>query len=308
MAVSAGCAGAVVPGGLQKASGQLPRNEVSGRPGHPPKVRIRTPLAIEETHSRTVVAGTGGPLYLDRVFVLQLTMYDGRTGAKAVSTYDDDQTPLAVTDSASTLFPVLTKALVGLHQGSRLVMAATAADTFGDAGAPQYGIEPGDPVVLVADVIAVPPQQVLSGPSGTSAASRDDLPRVLAGPDGTPRGVAFEAQGAQVPTPDHLVVVPLVDGDGPRVPARGLVTLDYLGQVWGSPGQFANTWLKEPETVPLGVDGVLPAWDEALVGVRRGSRLLVVAPPDLAYGPTGNPPEIPGDATLVYVIDVLGVS
>lgn len=302
------CSGSVEQGELAEASGDLRGVEVSGTPGTAPVVRIETPLEVDSTRSRTVVAGTGAPLYLDRVFVLQLAMYDGRTGAKAVSTYDDGQTPLAVTDSGGTLFPVLTQALVGLRQGSRLVLAATAEDTFGDSGAPQYGIDPGDPVVLVADVLAVPPADVLTGPEGAAQQPPPGLPRLR--PDGAPdpRGLTFRTHGRPLTRPDRLVVVPLVEGTGPRVRPRGLVTLDYLGQVWGAPRPFADTYPKEPVTVPLGTDGVLPAWDQALVGVRRGSRLLVLAPPSTAYGATGSPPDIPAGATLAYVIDVLGVS
>jgi peptidylprolyl isomerase len=293
---------------LARASGQLRGVDVSGTPGEPPEVRIQTPLQVDTTRSRTVVAGSGAPLYLDRIFVLQLSMFDARTGRKAISTYDDGQAPLAVTDSAGSLFPALRDALVGLRQGSRLVMAATAEDTFGDTGAPQYGIAAGDPVVLVADVVAVPPKDVLTGPVGDAATPPADVPLLVLDEEGQPDGLRFRVHGAPLPRPDRLVVVPLVEGTGPQVRASGLVTLDYLGQVWGAREQFANTWLKEPVTVPLGVDGVLPAWDQALVGVRRGSRLLVLAPPELGYGDSGNPPDIPANATLAYVIDVLGVS
>lgn len=304
----AGCSGSVDQDDLARASGQLRGIEVSGTPGRPPQVRIQAPLEVDATRSRTVVAGTGAPLYLDRIFVLQLTMFDARTGRKAISTYDDGQAPLAVTDSAGSLFPALREALVGLRQGSRLVMVATADDTFGDTGAPQYGIAAGDPVVLVADVVAVPPKDVLTGPVGEDVAPARDVPQLLLDADGTPDRLRFRVDGGSVARPDRLVVVPLVKGTGPEVRASGLVTLDYLGQVWGSRAQFANTWLKEPVTVALGVDGVLPAWDQALVGVRRGSRLLVLAPPELAYGDSGNPPDVPAGATLAYVIDVLGVS
>lgn len=302
------CAGSVGPEELAAASGQLRGIEVSGAVGDPPVVRIDTPLAVDETRSRTVVAGTGGELYLDRVFMLQLTMFDARTGDETISTFDDGQTPLAVTDSSATLFPVLTQALVGQHQGSRVVVAATAEDTFGDDGAPQYGIEPGHPVVLVADVIAVPPTDVLAGPVGAPVAPAPGMPRLLVGEDGTPTGLRFRLEGEQLRRPDRLLVVPLVRGTGPPVQAEGLVTLDYLGQVWGESELFADTYPKEPVTVPLGAEGVVPAWDRALAGVPRGSRLLVVSPPELAFKETGSPPDIPGNATVAFVVDILGVS
>lgn len=280
---------------------------VSGQPGSRPDVQVERSLAVDETLIRTIEEGEGPTVSLDEVFVIHLTIVNGRTGEVAVSTYDKGQTAMAVTNSDETLFPVLTRALVGQHQGARVVVAATAEDTYGEDGAPQYDVRPGDPLVLVADVVAVPPEEVLDGARGFPEPLRPGVPRVAMA-DGEPTGLLFGAEDTVVPKPDRLVVVPLVAGDGPVVEAHDLVTIDYLGQVWAEPDQFANTYPTEPVTVALGADRVIPAWEQALVGVARGSRVLVLTPPALAFASTGNPPDIPGDATLAYVIDVRGVS
>lgn len=287
--------------------GEIGGIAVSGEPGSRPAVDVDRSLAVDETLIRTIEEGEGPTVSLDKVFVIHLTIVNGRTGEVAVSTYDKGQTAMAVTDSDETLFPVLTRALVGQHQGSRVVVAATAADTYGEAGAPQYDVRPGDPLVLVADVVAVPPDEVLEGAQGTPQSVRPGRPRVAV-LHGVPRGILFGVNGKTLPKPDRLVVVPLVVGDGPAVEAHDLVTIDYLGQVWGMPDQFASTYPTGPVTVALGADRVIPAWEQALVGVTRGSRVLVLTPPELAFDTTGNPPDIPGDATLAYVIDVRGVS
>jgi FKBP-type peptidyl-prolyl cis-trans isomerase len=36
-----------------------------------------------------------------------------------------------------------------------------------------------------------------------------------------------------------------------------------------------------------------------------GSRVLLVIPPGLGYGKSGNPPMIKGTDTLVYVVDIV---
>ena len=47
---------------------------------------------------------------------------------------------------------------------------------------------------------------------------------------------------------------------------------------------------------------------EGLVGVPRGSRVLVIAPPEFGYGEGGNPQAgIGGTDTLAFVVDILGV-
>jgi peptidylprolyl isomerase len=56
----------------------------------------------------------------------------------------------------------------------------------------------------------------------------------------------------------------------------------------------------------VGTGNLIPAWEEGLVGVPYGSRVLIVAPPESGYGPGGNPPAgIKGDDTLVFVVDLL---
>ena len=55
----------------------------------------------------------------------------------------------------------------------------------------------------------------------------------------------------------------------------------------------------------LGAGEVIPGWDEGVEGMKVGGRRRLVIPPDLAYGPQGQPPDIPPNATLVFVIDLV---
>ena len=94
---------------------------------------------------------------LDQQFLLQLTLVNGRTGDVAVSTprpRPDRE------DAALHRRGPVPGAAEGAHRaptGCPGLVAASADDAYGDAGAPQYGIKPGDPLVMVADVVAVPP-------------------------------------------------------------------------------------------------------------------------------------------------------
>ena len=87
-----------------------------------------------------------------------------------------------------------------------------------------------------------------------------------------------------------------------------MVTLDYLGQVWGAPYPFEDTYRKEPTTVPLGAGLGRPRVGACAERRARGSRVLLVAPPELAATGTGSPPGGPEGARVAYLIDVLGVS
>ncbi|MCW2780770.1 MAG: peptidylprolyl isomerase [Marmoricola sp.] len=285
--------------------GPLPGVVVTGKVGEPPTITFKTPLKLDESRSKVLDQGTGSPIISDQLFVLELTLVDGRTGKKVISTYDQGRSAVAVKESDANLFPVLLKALTGQKQGSRIVVEATAADAYGDNGAPQYDILPGDPIVIVADVLAVPPTTILPSAAGRVVPARKGIPTVVL-TDGHVSRLNFAH--ATKSKPKHLVVIPLIEGTGPPARANSLVTLNYLGQLYGTDKVFDQTFSKEPATIPLGTDGVIEAWDRALVGVPRGSRVLVLTPPRLAFKATGSPPGIPGNATLAYVIDVLGVS
>ena len=54
------------------------------------------------------------------------------------------------------------------------------------------------------------------------------------------------------------------------------------------------------------VNGLIQAWDKAIPGLKRGSRVMIIAPPEEGYGDQGRP-GIPANSTLVFVVDVLGV-
>ena len=54
------------------------------------------------------------------------------------------------------------------------------------------------------------------------------------------------------------------------------------------------------------VKGLIPAWDKVIPGLKRGSRVLIIAPPGDAYGARAQQ-GIPANSTLTFVVDVLGV-
>ena len=100
----------------------------------------------------------------------------------------------------------------------------------------------------------------------------------------------------------------LRQGDGPEVAPGDLLVVDYLGQIWagGEPEVFDNSYDRGvPTAFPIGTGGVIKAWDEVLVGVKAGSRVLMSVPPDKGYGEKGNPPTIESTDTLIFVVDVI---
>jgi len=296
------CSGSVGRGQIRSAEGSITGLTVSGPVGSAPSVRMAAPLTVERTQHEVVDTGTGAPVQIDQLFVLELTLYDARTGAEALSTYDPGGVPLVAKSTDDTLFPALARAIVGQRQGSRLVLALTSADAYGSGGSPPVGVRTDDPVVAVADVVAVPPTEVLPAATGGAKALPAGAPAVrYAGR----QPVSLDLAGSPAPAPGVRVLT-LIEGTGPAVREHSLVAVDYLGQVWGRTVPFADTYFKEPQVVPVGAEGTSATWDAALGGARRGSRLLVIGPAG-AYGVAATA-GIGKDVTTAWVIDVLGVS
>ncbi len=113
------------------------------------------------------------------------------------------------------------------------------------------------------------------------------------------------SEGAE--PPDELVTRDLVKGDGARLGAGDQVSVRYTGVSWSTGEKFDASWDRgmEPFTFPLGAGQVIPGWDEGVAGMRVGGRRLLIIPPDLGYGPAGQPPVIGENETLIFVVDAV---
>jgi FKBP-type peptidyl-prolyl cis-trans isomerase len=62
----------------------------------------------------------------------------------------------------------------------------------------------------------------------------------------------------------------------------------------------------KPATFPL--NGVIKCWTEGLGRMKVGEQAILTCPADIAYGEGGRPPTIPGGATLVFDVELLGIA
>ena len=108
--------------------------------------------------------------------------------------------------------------------------------------------------------------------------------------------------------PTELVVTDIVEGDGDTVDSGDFVVMQYVGVSCSSGEQFDASWDRgQPFSVVLGEGAVIAGWDEGIVGMALGGRLLLVIPPDLAYGDTGSGSgSIPPGDTIAFVVDLIG--
>jgi peptidylprolyl isomerase len=110
------------------------------------------------------------------------------------------------------------------------------------------------------------------------------------------------------PAPTQLVVKDLKTGDGAEAKSGDQVSVQYVGVLYSDGKQFDSSWDRgQPFSFQLGGGNVIPGWDQGVAGMKVGGRRELVIPPDLAYGAQGQPPTIPANATLVFVIDLVSV-
>jgi len=108
------------------------------------------------------------------------------------------------------------------------------------------------------------------------------------------------------PAPKKLEVTEIVEGDGDAAKAGDEVTVQYVGVGYDSKEEFDSSWSRnEPATFDL--DEVIPGWNQGIAGMKVGGRRELTIPPNLAYGPTGSPPVIGPNETLIFVVDLLAV-
>jgi peptidylprolyl isomerase len=275
---------------------------VSGALGELPDVETTEDFQADDLTSAEVVVGDGDEIADDTVVEAKLGLYD-REGNYLQGNFDGEATErIDLTEPGAPWV----QELVGANIGSRVVVAVPVSDVLGPQGAPQAGLEPDDPMLFLVDVLreAEPP---LEAPEGEAVEPPTDAPKVV----GDEQAVtALDFGDAPRTPPRQLQVIPLIEGTGPEVQEGQQVTVNYFASVWGKgDAPFDNSYERgEPTTFPLAKGNLIDGWVQGLEGVPVGSRVMLIIPPRLGYGAEGGGPDIPGNATLVFVIDVLAAA
>lgn len=265
--------------------------------GNAPRIDIPTPLRTDTGAFADIVTGDGTPITSTSQLVgLGITLVDGTTGQTLIeSPVDLDAANVFALSQWVTAIPSFETALHCATEGSRVAIALTPDDIASEA-AVQLGLGDEDSAVAVVDVRKV---YLPRAEGRLHFTSGNGLPTVVRAVDGRP-GVSIPDGAA----PTESVVQTLITGDGAKVTGEVPVRVHYTGIVWGENEPFQTTWDTEPASITL--DGVVPGFAQALTGQTVGSQVLVVIPPAEGYGAEGSGP-VPGDATIVFVIDILGL-
>ncbi len=111
------------------------------------------------------------------------------------------------------------------------------------------------------------------------------------------------------PAPTELLVTDLRVGDGAEARAGQNVQVHYVGVAHSSGEEFDASWNRGSTfRFPLGAGRVIAGWDQGVEGMKVGGRRRLVIPPHLGYGDRGAGGAIRPGETLIFVVDLLGVS
>jgi FKBP-type peptidyl-prolyl cis-trans isomerase len=292
---NASCTGAATAGA---ASNLI---SVKGDFGQEPRVTFPTPLKTSDTQSTVNIQGTGEKLEKNQVAMINYTIYNATSGKQiGAGSYSKGGDAGIVVGKSIT---GLNQALLCSTVGSRLAVAIPYKDGFG-SDASNFGLKKNDSVVMVVDVV----RAFLARANGAVQPRQPGFPIVVLAPNGTP--------GISAPTgtaPKTLKIAVLKAGSGATVKKKDTVVVNYMGVVWNTTSTFESTWTGSGPTEvvaaadPSSQGGIPAGFASAIIGQKVGSQVIAIVPPSKGYGSAGNGGSVPGGATLVYVIDILGI-
>jgi peptidylprolyl isomerase len=112
-------------------------------------------------------------------------------------------------------------------------------------------------------------------------------------------------------TPSGLKFEDSVVGTGAS-PAKGQTcVMHYTGWLWVNEAKGkkfdSSVDRGEPFEFAIGVGQVIKGWDEGVASMKIGGKRTLYIKPELGYGARGAGGVIPGNATLVFDVELLGV-
>lgn len=261
-----------------------------------PSGTVKSALAnIKTSQSKIVTEGSGPTFTGNQLVTIDYAVFSSTTGKQLAANKFDGS------DSASQVFnstdsKAYCDALSGVKQGSVVAFALPASDADPE----------GSLFVLELRKVYLPHA------NGSANSPESGFPAVVLAPKTNQPGIVQPNFSA----PTEFKRSTLITGRGEVVKVKDSITVHYVGWVWsdsiGDP--FDSSWLARdaqtpasPATFTLSTDNLIPGFVKALEGVTVGSQVIAVMPPSDAYGESGQG-SIPPNATLIFVIDVLGIN
>jgi FKBP-type peptidyl-prolyl cis-trans isomerase len=108
-------------------------------------------------------------------------------------------------------------------------------------------------------------------------------------------------------TPSGLIYVKTRRSTGQRPQSGDTVIVNYTGLL-GNGVKFDSSLDRgQSFKFKLGAGRVIKGWDEGIAKLRVGEQATLIIPPHLGYGAKGAGGVIPPDASLIFIVELIGV-
>ncbi|SEO66569.1 FKBP-type peptidyl-prolyl cis-trans isomerase [Actinacidiphila rubida] len=301
-AASPSPSGSATPSATPKpsiVSGPVPDITAGTKFGEKPTVAKGTVTPSKDLAVKTVIQGDGPAIaagdYIQVNYLGQIwdtaKVFDTSWG----------RAPYTNVIGEGKVIPGWDQGLVGQKVKSRVELAIPPSLGYGTSGNAQAGIKGTDTLVFVVDVINR--YDAKSSANGKAVPQNDaNLPKVGTNTDGAAPSVTVP-KGVKAPT--KLVSAYVLEGDGATVKATDTLLLQYKGVLWDGGKEFDSSY-KNGQLAAFPLAQLIKGWQQGLAGKKVGSRVMLVTPPDLAYGSQAQG-SIPANSTLVFTLDILAI-
>ena len=113
------------------------------------------------------------------------------------------------------------------------------------------------------------------------------------------------AEPGAVKTASGLIYFEMRAGTGASPRSTQTVKVNYRGTLIN--GKEFDSSYKRNMPIEFPLNQVIPCWTEGVQKMKVGGKSKLVCPSSIAYGDRGSPPVIPGGATLIFEVELLGI-
>ena len=122
---------------------------------------------------------------------------------------------------------------------------------------------------------------------------------------------AWAADDAFRAGPGGMRIKDLQFGEGPAAEAGMVATIHFIGWLDEDGARGPEIYNSRSEGRPvsfvIGTDGVMPGWNEGVLGMMPGGVRMLLLPPAMAYGEREVEGVIPANASMMFRIELIGL-
>lgn len=230
-----------------------------------------------------------------RIAIFTAVALVGLASALAAPQSADDTDFSKLPPNPKEMFTTLSEAKVSLSQA----IAAAEKDLNGKAGAAKMNLDQTPPVITVTVYAAEQAHDVVVDASSGAVVGK--TPRAWL-PGEAPTGEWKDLEGG-------VRIMDLKVGEGEELTKPdSVIQINYAGYLVNGKEFASSTQMGAPISVPLNSMGPqLTGFPQGVMGMKVGGKRKIVLPPDKGYGEQGQPPQIPGNAVLIWDVELLAI-